>query len=392
MANGHYVIPKLVEDTSLKRARVVDNNGDSYIRVTGTVTSSDLDPIKEALGDPTDTSSESTVIGLLKKIDIKQFGVGQAYEGSTGGEIFNYYGTDSNKNVASGNYSTAIGYNNEANGNYGFVGGSNNYIASGNSNCVALGNNNSCVTSSAITLGDHLTSTNSNQTVVGRYNKVSTFISSPRFVVGVGTSNTDPFNAIECNKNTTKIGNNLRLATNSYEVNDITAPLSSPASADDKTLATKAYVDANGGFTPQKQEIFATEIYSTMYPLISFGEVPYQSGRVVLKGDIYSNSFGYTHVPATFEAHFDLTTSPKIDSEVQQTVFSYSNNGFAAITLTIAFLIDSNNQLRVSLAPSTYTSGIVFYDNNRVAQGKDYQNTDDIYFDMMSYHSYFYNY
>ena len=241
-----YTYPQRVtestNDVNLKRARVVDNNGKSYIRVTGTVTSDDLDPIKEALGDPTDTSSENTVIGLLKKIDVKQFGVGQAYEGSTGGEIFNYYGTDSNKNVASGNYSTAIGYNNEANGNYGFVGGSNNYIAPGNSNCVALGNNNSCVTSNAIALGDHLTSTNSNQTVVGRYNKVSTSLSSPRFVVGVGTSNTDPVNAIECNKATTKIGNNLRLATNSYEVNDITAPLSSPASAEDKTLTTEAWV------------------------------------------------------------------------------------------------------------------------------------------------------
>lgn len=242
MANGHYVIPKLVEDTSLKRARVVDGNGDSYIRVTGTVTSSDLDPIKEALGEPTDTSSDNTVIGLLKKIDVKQFGVGKAYEGSTGGEIFNYYGTDSKKNVASGDYSTAMGYNNEANGNYGFVAGSDNYIAPGNTNCVALGGNNSCVTSKAITLGNHLTSTATNQTLVGTYNKVSTALSSPKFIVGVGSSNTDPVNAIECNKATTKIRNNLQLATNSYEVNDITAPLSSPASAEDKTLTSEAWV------------------------------------------------------------------------------------------------------------------------------------------------------
>lgn len=391
MANGHYVIPKLVEDTSLKRARVVDGNGDSYIRVTGTVTSSDLDPIKEALGEPTDTSSENTVIGLLKKIDIKQFGVGKAYEGSTGGEIFNYYGTDSKKNVASGDYSTAMGYNNEANGDYGFVAGSDNYIASGNTNCVALGGNNSCVTSKAITLGNHLTSTATNQTLVGTYNK-ATALSSPKFVVGVGTSS-NPTNAIECNKDTTKIRNNLQLATNSYEVNDITAPLSSPASTADKTLATKAYVDALGGFIPLKQEIYAMYVYSTMDPPIDFGYIPYDSGRVVLKGNVYSNSYGYGSVPATFEAYFDLTTSPKrIDSEVQQTVFSYSSNGFAAITLTMGFSIDSDDHLIVNLIPSTYTNGIVFYDNNRVAQGKDYQNTSDIYFDMMSFHSYFYNY
>lgn len=505
MANGHYVIPKLVEDTSLKRARVVDGNGDSYIRVTGTVTSSDLDPIKEALGEPTDTSSDNTVIGLLKKIDVKQFGVGQAYPGSTGGEIFNYYGTDSYKNVASGSYSTARGLKNTASGNYSLASGQyntasgstatamgNNNTASG-TNSVVLGNNSEATSNNAVAIGTdcHSTGTSSvtigttntnsgtssfvlglgngvsvansvnigqsntisaansvvvgtgntvnsgasssfimgstntvskNATIVGDNNTVTTkssnmligrslhddtvssvvilgqynntpVLSSPKTIIASGSGSSNKANALECNKNTTKICNNLQLATNSYEVNDITAPLSSPASTDDKTLATKAYVDANAGFTPQKQAIYAMYVYSTMDPPIDFGEVPYQSGRVVLKGNIYSNSYGYGSAPATFEARFDLTDSPKIkDSEVQQTVFSYDSGGFTAITLTIEFAIDSSNHLIVSLAPATITSGIVFYDTNRVAQGRDYQNTGDIYFDMMSSFSYFYNY
>ena len=424
MANGHYVIPKLVEDTSLKRARVVDGNGDSYIRVTGTVTSSDLDPIKEALGEPTDTSSDNTVIGLLKKIDVKQFGVGQAYPGSTGGEIFNYYGTDSNKNAASGDYSTAIGLKNTSAGDYSFTAGYNNdthgttNIALGENNVitsvdnvcvigkdntinagnrsVVIGRDNVSGKKDACIVGRGLSSTKSeNCTYVGSWNDSVNENSNNHFVVGVGSSSSNPKTAIQCTNTYTKISTPLRLNYDSTEVDAITAPLSSPASADDMTLATKSYVDANGGFTPQKQGIYAMYVYSTMDPPIDFGEIPYQSGRVVLKGNISSNNYGYGSAPATFEAHFDLTESPKrIDSEVQQTVFSYSGNGFAAITLTIGFSIDSNNHLIATLAPNALTSGIVFYDTNRVAQGRDYQNTDDIYFDMINYYSYsyFYNY
>lgn len=333
-------VPESTNDVNLKRARVVDNDGKSYIRVTGTVTSSDLDPIKEALGEPTDTSSDNTVIGLLKKIDVKQFGVGQAYPGSTGGEIFNYYGTDSNKNIASGNYSTARGLHNTSSGTCAISSGTNNTAsgaystaigqantASGgtsftagmsntasNTTSIALGSNNQNSGSYAITLGvgnttsalntlacgnsntvksqnsqafgegntidtssnnssifgrsntvkkagviigsnneittqtgnvligSNLTdNTSNNVVIVGRYNTAPT-ISNPKLILASGGGSSTKTNAIECNANTTKIRNNLQLATNSYEVNDITAPLSSPASAEDKTLTTEAWV------------------------------------------------------------------------------------------------------------------------------------------------------
>lgn len=241
MANGHYVIPKLVEDTSLKRARVVDGNGDSYIRVTGTVTSSDLDPIKEALGEPTDTSSDNTVIGLLKKIDIKQFGVGQAYEGSTGGEIFNYYGTDSNKNEASGDYSTANGYHNASKGNYSFTAGKDN-AALGTAS-IMLGRSNEGGANNTFALGKNLVAHEAECTYVGIYNNTPTALTNPDFVVGVGTSNSNRKNAIECKNTATKICNALQLADDSTEVTAIVPPVdpNNPIT-DDQTLATKAFV------------------------------------------------------------------------------------------------------------------------------------------------------
>lgn len=280
MANGHYVIPKLVEDTSLKRARVVDGNGDSYIRVTGTVTSSDLDPIKEALGEPTDTSSDNTVIGLLKKIDVKQFGVGQAYEGSTGGEIFNYYGTDANKNIASASYSTAMGYHNQVKGPYGFAAGSDNSISSGVANSMTLGTSNSCYHLKTVSLGNNLTTTAANQTLVGRYNNTTTALSGPHFVVGVGTSNNAKANAIECNNTATKICNNLQLATDSTEVNAIIPPEDPDyPETDERVLATKWYVDKRTKIGIEEDSAYAHQSWATVVPgddfdtSISFGAI-----------------------------------------------------------------------------------------------------------------------
>lgn len=281
-------VPESTCDVNLKRARVVDNDGNSYIRVTGTVTSDDLDPIKEALGEPTDTSSDNTVIGLLKKIDVKQFGVGQSYPGSTGGEIFNYYGTDSDKNVASGDYSTAMGQSNTASGDYSCaIGGYNtaagsfsftvgsgneaNYgattaiglantcngsesIAIGHDNtvlekCYAFGIHNTCLTDNKVIVGNNLrTISNNEMTMYGQYNYNTAALTNPTVIIASGSEN-NPVNAIECNTTTTKVRNNLQLATDSTEVNAITAPLSTPASADDKTVATKAYVDSQSAVT-----------------------------------------------------------------------------------------------------------------------------------------------
>lgn len=68
MAQGHYVIPKLVEDVSLKRARVELDSGETAIRTTSG-SSTDVTAISTAVGTQGDTSADSTVIGLLKRIN-----------------------------------------------------------------------------------------------------------------------------------------------------------------------------------------------------------------------------------------------------------------------------------------------------------------------------------
>lgn len=72
MANGYYVIPKLVEDTSLKRART-EINGEDALKVANVGQSQvDLTPVTDALGAPSDSpysgSGNGTVISLLKGI------------------------------------------------------------------------------------------------------------------------------------------------------------------------------------------------------------------------------------------------------------------------------------------------------------------------------------
>ena len=77
------IVPQLVEDTSLKRARA-DVNGEGVIRVSSvgetpvdlstletntTSIDTNCSAILDSVGDPNDTSSEHTLVGLLKKID-----------------------------------------------------------------------------------------------------------------------------------------------------------------------------------------------------------------------------------------------------------------------------------------------------------------------------------
>lgn len=63
------VVPKLVSDVNLKRARVETAEGDA-IRVEST-SEVDLTPVTETLGTTEDQSTDSTVIGLLKSIALK---------------------------------------------------------------------------------------------------------------------------------------------------------------------------------------------------------------------------------------------------------------------------------------------------------------------------------
>lgn len=288
-------VPESTNDVNLKRARVVDNDGKSYIRVTGTVTSSDLDPIKEALGEPTDTSSDNTVIGLLKKIDVKQFGVGQAYPGSTGGEIFNYYGTDSNKNIASGDYSTANGYHNTSAGNYSFTAGTNNTVSATAS--IMLGRSNVGVAKNTFGLGKDLTAQGADCTYVGQYNNTTTALSNPDFVVGVGTSNSNRKNAIECNNAATKICNNLRLATDSTEVNAIIPPeIPGEPEADEQVLATKAYVDKRTKMTIEEDVTYNPDNLYIVAPGDDIDTDINYGAIVVFRNQQDSKSYSFVYV------------------------------------------------------------------------------------------------
>ena len=60
------IVPKLVEDVNLKRARIETSDGGSAIRVTSTA--ADLAPITDALGTQQDPMETPTVIGLLKNL------------------------------------------------------------------------------------------------------------------------------------------------------------------------------------------------------------------------------------------------------------------------------------------------------------------------------------
>lgn len=73
------VVPELVSDVNLKRARVETSDGGSAIRVTSTA--ADLAPITDALGTQQDPMETPTVIGLLKNLIANSGGGGSG--GST---------------------------------------------------------------------------------------------------------------------------------------------------------------------------------------------------------------------------------------------------------------------------------------------------------------------
>lgn len=236
-------------------------------------------------------------------------GVGKPYPGSTGGEYFNYYGDDSNKNEAPGDYSTTIGYNNKNKGKYSFMAGANNRaVGNINSGNYIIGDNNEQKTAgpsyifgsnnknvkSAIVIGysngvsayDGIGSSYDNMvigynaksacregivlgnnlaghgyaigtTILGTCNKKSgsdygqterITANSSTVIVGAGTSS-NRLNAIEIdNTGLVAFPHSICLDSTTTSVNAITAPQdSSNVTTDDQTLATKSYVDANSG-------------------------------------------------------------------------------------------------------------------------------------------------
>lgn len=210
-------------------------------------------------------------------------GVGKPYPGSTGGEYFNYYGDDANKNTASGDYSTAIGQKCTASGNYSFAGGNNvtasgNYsFAFGNNNVarlygIAIGYKNEAKLRSVsigydnyrnyapndddlILVGRGLRSYAFDVTsakgrwIFGSYNEITSYLPYGYLVLGCGFGENGRKTALEADSSgLVRIPHGLCLDSNTTIANAITAPQdSSNVTTDDQTLATKSYVDANSG-------------------------------------------------------------------------------------------------------------------------------------------------
>lgn len=119
-------------------------------------------------------------------------GVGMKYPGSTGGEIFNYYTDDANKNTAEGDYSTTVGYNNKSVGDYYLTSGSGNTITYTGANTVTgglvAGSNNQVIAyqGASICLGDNNRTYGNNQVCIGYDNNALGSISSQSICVGRG--------------------------------------------------------------------------------------------------------------------------------------------------------------------------------------------------------------
>lgn len=119
-------------------------------------------------------------------------GVGMKYPGSTGGEIFNYYTDDTNKNTAEGDYSTTVGYNNKSVGDYYLTSGSGNTITYTGANTVTgglvAGSNNQVIAyqGASICLGDSNRTYGNNQVCIGYDNNALGSISEKSVCVGRG--------------------------------------------------------------------------------------------------------------------------------------------------------------------------------------------------------------
>lgn len=119
-------------------------------------------------------------------------GVGMKYPGSTGGEIFNYYTDDTNKNTAEGDYSTTVGYNNKSVGDYYLTSGSGNTITRTGTDPITgglvAGSNNQIIAykGASICLGDNNKTYGNNQVCIGYDNSALNAISEKSVCVGRG--------------------------------------------------------------------------------------------------------------------------------------------------------------------------------------------------------------
>lgn len=276
-------VPELVQDVSLKRARVELESGETAIRTTSG-SSVDVTAISNALGQQTDPASEASVIGLLKNL-IANSGGGGGGESSTypvfkcshgysnvplttGVNIKNAFFEDKSYQTAKTfpdwvKFAAIIPLDFKDGGTM-----TNNYFSISLGETIALKDMFSVVT---------LNIDVANQTLLCgielrfeniRFNAQELYIPPPISKQGYTynlrtsdpptdiTSNltvlnlelflfdTDPLEISGGGGGSGGTIETYNLTINNVSATNITAPISSPPSADDQTLASKAYVDS----------------------------------------------------------------------------------------------------------------------------------------------------
>lgn len=274
--------------------------------------------------------------------------VGKKYPGSTGGEIFNYYGTDSFANTAAGSYCTTIGRGNKNKGEQNFIGGFDNSIVyTGGSHCdnnfifgktnranafnsslqlrnsVILGAN--CEIKNRANVGyiyligsdnEHAPSSNTNtgpcmavgsnlSVIKDQYaygcNNATPSLTDTHLILASSTPTGTSINAIEANETVCKVCTSLRLASGNTGVNAITPALSDPASADDQTLATKSYVDSQ---IPVVPSIPTDLVLATSYAISTGNETLTPNTPVTLATIVGDNDWVFPYSSGTLKVFF----------------------------------------------------------------------------------------
>lgn len=273
-------VPELVQDVSLKRARVELESGETAIRTTSG-SSTDVTAISNALGQQTDPASEASVIGLLKNLIANSGGGGgesstypvfkcshgySTFRLADGVNIKNAYYEDKNHQTTKTfpdwvKFAVIIPL--DIDGSSSMV---NNYFS------ISLGETmDKWMT---LTLG-HNSGINQASLLIAelffgniRFNAQELSIPSPGTKVAwMYTLNSDN-PPTDVSSNISRINLELflfdtdpleisgggggsggtvetyNLTINNVSATNITAPISSPPSADDQTLASKAYVDS----------------------------------------------------------------------------------------------------------------------------------------------------
>lgn len=274
-------VPELVQDVSLKRARVELESGETAIRTTSG-SSTDVTAISNALGQQTDPSSQASVIGLLKNL-VANSGGGGGGESSTYPVFkcshgYSRFPLNGGRNIKNGYYEDKnittlktfpewakfaviipleLEYIYQMTSNY-FSISLGTTSMSKEMNYTKCSNTTNGVSLIGINLYFENIYFNDQELYIPPVTTKSAF--EYRFWLGPPASDfsnsltmmnlelflfdTDPLEIVSGGGGSGGAVETYNLTINNVSATNITAPISSPPSADDQTLASKAYVDS----------------------------------------------------------------------------------------------------------------------------------------------------